>query len=260
MRHLELVVMLAAAIPAAQASFLYTAPVPPAPAPRVSVTGYTLLTEPSVTQVGRGTVGIAQGFARNVPLSIAVASLVPKGWTVYGKGLSWSCPVSWSGPLPWTRALSRLMDQSGAQAQVVWSRHVVLLRPRPTLVGGDVCQSWVMAPGAQAATIASPSAFSARGTGPKTGVPLVHAPVKTWQARIGHTIRATLNRWGHRAHVRVIWRSAQDWPVVANARFTGSFAQAALALLSAMVAQGVPISARLYANHVLVVSTTKAGS
>ena len=260
MRHLELIVMLAVATPTAQASFLYTAPVPAAPAPHVSVTGYTLLTEPSVTQVGRGTVGIAQGFARNIPLSVAVASLVPKGWTVYGKGLSWSCPVSWSGPLPWTRVLSRLMDQSGAQAQVVWSRHVVLLRPRPTLVGGNICQSWVMTPGARGATFESPSAFAAGGPTPTGHGALTQAPRRPWQAHVGNTIRATLKRWGQRAHVRVIWRSAHDWPVVADAQFTGSFAHAALALLSAMVAQGVPISARLYANHVLVVSTTKAGS
>ena len=260
MRHLEFIVMLAVVIPTARASFLYTAPVPATPAPRMSVTGYTLLTEPSVTQVGRGPVNIAQGFARNIPLSVAVASLVPKGWTVYGKGLSWSCPVSWSGPLPWTRALSRVMDQSGAQAQVVWSRHVVLLRPRPTLVGGNVCQSWVMAPGARRATFASPSAALASGAGSKGRAAVAQAPMRPWQAHVGNTIRATLKRWGHRAHVRVIWRSVHDWPVVAAAQFTGSFAHAALALLAAMVAQGVPISARLYANHVLVVTTTKAGS
>lgn len=268
MRYLELAVIAMAVVPAAQASFLYKAPVPAQPAPHVSVTGYTLLTEPTVTQIGTGRITVVQGFARNIPLSVAVAGVVPRGWTVYGKAVSWRCPVSWSGPLPWVRALSRLMDQSGDRARIIWARHLVLLRPRPTLVGGNVCQSWASLPHgvrrsgshpkSRPVLISSPHAGKGSPLGPVPSA-AVHAP-RVWRAQAGQTVRATLTRWGQRAGIRVLWRSRQDWPVVANTRFTGSFAQAAQSLLAAMVAQGAPVAARLYANHVLVVLTTKAGS
>lgn len=125
---------------AARAGFVYTPAAAPNPAPRLDLKGYELISAPAVVQVGRGRVQEAHGFFHEAPLSLVLAGLVPKGWHVYGKGVSWSCPVSWTGPSPWIAALRETMRQSGAVARVIWSRQVVLVQPRRALVA-HTCQA-----------------------------------------------------------------------------------------------------------------------
>lgn len=240
--------------PAAYAGFAYTPAVTPNPAPTVNLTGYQLIAAPAVVQVGRGRVQIARGFFQGAPLSTVLAGLIPKGWHVYGKQVSWSCPVSWVGPSPWIAALREVMRQSGAVARVVWSRRMVLVQPRHAL-DARACQASGLIATKKRAPASPPHHVLVGGalqTAPGHRVWIAHAGVK-------ETVRATLMRWGRVAHVRVFWHTNEDWPVVARATFPGSFAQAVRGLLTAIDQQGVGLRGRLYSNHVLVITQTHKG-
>ena len=239
--------------PAAYAGFAYTPATAPNPAPKVNLTGYQLIAAPAVVQIGRGRVRVARGFFQEAPLSTVLAGLIPKGWHVYGKEVSWSCPVSWVGPSPWIAALREVMRQSGAVAHVVWSRRMVLVQPRRALDARACQASGVIAKASP--PLSSPRHVLAGGTlkvAPSHRVWIVHAGAK-------ETVRATLKRWGRIAHVRVFWHTNEDWPIVARATFPGSFAQAVHGLLTAVDQQGVGLRGRLYNNHVLVITQTHKG-
>ena len=268
MRNLEFAVRRAAraALPlcllavsgTASAGFVYAPAAKPNPAPSVNLTGYQLISAPAVIQVGRGRVRVAKGFFHEAPLAMVLAGLVPKGWHVYGKEVSWSCPVSWTGPSPWIAALREVMRRSGAGARVIWSRQVVLVKPRRALVAHS-CQAPLL--------VGAHHIHRLKAGGGRPGSHLVGAPLqvtpahRVWIAHTGtgRTIRSTLMEWGRIAHVRVFWHTNKDWPIVAPAVFSGTFAQAVNQMLASVNREGAGLRGVLFSNHVLVVTHHRKG-
>jgi hypothetical protein len=78
----------------------------------------------------------------------------------------------------------------------------------------------------------------------------------TWTARVGETLQSVLKTWGDLAGWTVVWQSDRDYPVDAQATFSGDFTSAASQLLDGF-ATAVPAPyAHLYrGNHVILVQS-----
>jgi hypothetical protein len=78
----------------------------------------------------------------------------------------------------------------------------------------------------------------------------------TWTAAVGETLQSVLRSWGDHAGWTLVWQSDRDYPVDAQATFSGDFTTAASQLLDGF-ATAVPAPyAHLYrGNHVILVQS-----
>ena len=129
------------------------------------------------------------GWAKDVPLDLAVRSILPQGWALNQEALKGSAvvrTVSWSGGKPWPEVLRGLAHHAGFDAELNWDSRTAVLTPVP------------------------PPA------------PIVVAPpAPTWDLDAQHTLRENIEAWAKKAGWnRVVWEGA-DYPIVAPARFVG---------------------------------------
>lgn len=128
--------------------------------------------------------------------------------------------------------------------------------PDPILPPPAATASSIETPPATA--VAPPAASqSPLATAPVPAAPIVEPPVvveETWTAAVGKSLRDVLRTWGDRAGWTIVWQSDRDYPVDAQATFTGDFATAASHLLDGF-ATAVPAPyAHFYkGNQVLLV-------
>lgn len=85
-------------------------------------------------------------------------------------------------------------------------------------------------------------------------------PVLPWTVRPGTTLRGELDLWAGQAGWQLVWRSEHAYPIRAGARFTGTFPQAAYALVGAFrQADPPPVITYYPANRVVTVHSLPSG-
>ena len=78
-----------------------------------------------------------------------------------------------------------------------------------------------------------------------------------WTATVrDKNIRTVLVRWGKQAGFRVVWDVKKDISIEADATFSGTFEDAARALLESISESDFPVEAKLYDNNVIRVVKT----
>ncbi len=257
MKHLSLTILAAAVLglasPAARADFIVDdgAAAKPKPAPvqlsRPSVApgasasvvspASTVAVAPAVgqgrlVQVGAPMPGPAlQGWADQIPLSLALEQIVPSGWKVETKGVDVSKTVSWKGGRSWHAIVGDLAYGNRFDARIDWVDQTVSLGPVGSLapsVAGSPAPVRKETGGVEAA----PAPFVATTPIVRPAAPVAAPvvtlspappPVASWTLDPSMTLKENVEAWAKKAGWnRVVWEGA-DYPVVAAATFTGAF-------------------------------------
>lgn len=175
-----------------------------------------------LVQVGAPMPGPAlSGWARDVPLSLAMEQVVPTGWTLESNGVDMGKSVSWRGGRSWHAIVGDLAYGHRFDARVDWVKQQVTVGPAGSLapsVAGSAAP--VTKEGAAPAPAEVASAIPAAPIAAPAPIP---APVaQSWTLDPKKTLRENVDAWGQRAGWHVVWEGA-DYPVYAPATFTGSF-------------------------------------
>lgn len=161
----------------------------------------------AVTESGRRPHQLeTSGWAKDMPLPLALRQVVPLGFEVKENGvaLSESQTVSWSGDRPWTETLNTVASSGNFVAHVDWDRKEVSLAPRLSPTSSFSVNS----------TQSTPSFVPAQR-------PIAPA-VQPWSLDSNLTLKENVERWASRAGWKVVWEAA-DYPIAASAQFTGDF-------------------------------------
>ena len=209
-------------------------------------------------EIGDG--GVVVGFAKQVPLSVALRQILPSGYSFsIDQGVDLGVLVSFDGGRPWRDTLRSALDASGLlfheQAQMV-----TIARS-----GGDaVVDRADAAPayrgGKQASTLGRVSSGSVDPIIASAGEVEGGGVVQSWSAQRGDTLHKILLDWSRRSSVEFEWKSEYDYPLQASVTFSGTFEDAVRSLLTGFeFAHPQPI-AELHVNAgigqtILVVST-----
>lgn len=137
------------------------------------------------------------GAGTNVPLRVAAMRIVPiDRMVVFADGVDEAQSVSWSGGKPWGEVLAAMAASNGLALDISLT----------TVTFGK----------------SEPAAAAAAPKGDETPV---------WFGDKDEALRAVLQRWCDREHVRLVWEAGNDYPLQAAAHIPGDFEQAARTLL-----------------------------
>ena len=208
---------------------------------------------------------VVQGFAKQVPLAVALRQLLPPGYGFsVDQNVDLGTLVSFQGGQTWRDTLrtalepaSLVMREQGQMVTINRADQAVVvddnLHPaRETLSSASMPMKGdrVVQP-ASGVTEAITMPASEAGAGPV---------VQSWSAERGDTLRKILEEWSRRANIEFDWKSEYDYPLQASVAFSGTFEDAVRNLLTGFeLAHPQPV-AELHANSnlgqmVLVVST-----
>lgn len=198
---------------------------------------------------------VVHGWADQIPVDLALAQVVPNGWTVRAQDIASSKKVSWSGERPWLNVLADVAQRAGAKAQVQWDRKTVVLYPAawPSAPSNDqvLASSRLVRAGATdllpatvvTTVVSAPSAFVTVGQ-----APMASAPSQKWLIDPRLSLRANVEAWAKQAGWnKVVWEAA-DYELVAPAVFEGEFSDAKgplAQLIDAYRTSDQPLSVRL---------------
>lgn len=218
--------------------------------------------------------GVVEGFADNVPLSVALRQIVPQthGFSV-DQGVDMNRLVSWRGGQNWQQVLETSLKAVGLKS-VVDGQMVRITSlsdvPMPVVTAAPpvpVMQSSVDAvPGATDIKINSvePAIVST------AAAPVAPAVVtddfqpsydgKSWRAEAGRNLRDVLAEWSRQENVELVWSSDYDFPIEASLTAQGSFEEAVRQVLRSFAKAKPQPFGRLHSNpavnqRVLVIET-----
>lgn len=228
-----------------------------------AATQAALVNQGRLIQVGAPLPGPAiQGWADNIPLSLALEQVVPKGWTVETGGVDTSRLVSWKGGRSWHAIVGDLAYGYRFDARIDWVDQRVSLgnvntaapsvagSPAPVRKGGEDAVAAVALPPVRPADFQP----AVRPIAPPAPV------VQTWTLDPSKTLRENVEAWTKKAGwSNVVWEGA-DYPVVSTAVFTGNFdsPEGPLAeLISAYDNSEQPLLARLLKRDKVVHVTNR---
>lgn len=219
---LQIVTLEAQEDPSTPASSLVSAPQDPAkvvPPPQVSGSQGRLI------QVGAPMPGPAlEGWARDVPLSLALEQVVPNGWTTEASGVDMSTEVSWRGGRSWHAIVGDMAYGYRFDVRVDWVNQQVTIGP-----AGSQAPSVAASPAPVRKEIApvpeerESAPVVVKVTEPKPAPVIPAAPaIEQWTLDPQKTLQENVEAWGQRAGWHVVWEGA-DYPVYAPTSFTGAF-------------------------------------
>ena len=148
-----------------------------------------------------------EGWAKDVPVEMALAQVVPQNWAIETRGVNLKKLVSWKGDRAWVEVLSDLTREGQFNANVVWDRRTVVIFP----VG---------------ATDSSSSRVAAvRPVTPTPSLPVVQAvvPSSVWKLDPRLTLKGNIEAWTKQAGWNTVIWEAVDYPIAAPAVFQGEF-------------------------------------
>ncbi|WP_229146226.1 TcpQ domain-containing protein [Alcanivorax sp. 1008] len=144
---------------------------------------------------------LVEGGSEGVPLSIALQQVLPAGWSVfYGDDRLKDVPVSWAGGMSLVDVLANLAQDHGLDLEADFDRerlYAAVARDGGRLrLAGKYASS--LKPGEK----------------------------EIWKIARGELLTGSIQRWAERASYTLVWELAEDYRVVADATFTGTFRDA----------------------------------
>lgn len=189
----------------------------------------------AVTQSGRADAPLnalpRAGWAKDMPMSLAIRSVVPANFRVRENDLPLNASASWGGDLPWPVVLERLSEQGNFLAHIDWDRREVSLSPRrvplPQKNYPQNNYSTRTVVETQASVVQRGSRSKDGGVAPQiirqdTQISM-SSQSGAWVLNPKMTLKENVEEWASRAGWRVVWEGA-DYPIIAPASFTGDFA------------------------------------
>lgn len=171
----------------------------------------------------------AEGWANDVPVTLALKQVVPSGWTVRldktdGRSLDENRLVSWKGGRAWPVVLSELALRGRFEATIRWSEKLVVVCPEPLAPAPALAATTLSGMGTDGSS--RPRLVSPPVSRPVLASrPVVVAPTQ-WRLDPKRTLRENVEDWTRQAGWnRVIWEAA-DYPIAAAATFSGDFLSA----------------------------------
>lgn len=250
MKHLSLTILAASVLglasPAARADFIVDdgsqAKTKPAavqadrpsiasgtPAPVRPAVAAPAVSQGRLVQVGAPLPGPAlQGWADNIPLSLALEQVVPSGWKVETKGVDTAKLVSWKGGRSWHAIVGEMAYGNRFDARIDWVDQTLSLGPvgslAPAVAGSPApIRKETGSLPAEAPAVARAPAFVPAVTPIAPPAPPPPPPVQVWTLDPTLTLKENVEAWTKKAGwSRVVWEGA-DYPVYASATFTGDF-------------------------------------
>lgn len=206
---------------------------------------------------------VVQGFATNVPLSVALRQILPHqvGFSV-AQDVSLGTIVSWNGGQSWRTVLTDMLApekltirEANGLVHVVHMTTVQATSTLPATAPVALAPAPALAPVALAPATHAPTRTARQVythmpdrpayTQPETTVktlgylPSVTAAVpaqnhmnQTWVAHKGQMLREVLMDWGRRANIDVSWQAEYDYPFQASVSVMGTFENATRSLLA----------------------------
>lgn len=222
--------------------------------------------------------GIVQGFAKSVPLAVALRQILPPGYAFsIDPDVDMGTLVSFQGGRPWRDTLHDSLAPAGlvmreqgqmvavgfahAGLVVLENRHFVtgmgpknLVMVEPAPVPGPV----VPMPVPMDNAVITPIPDEAIKLEPS--LPAGAVATESWSAERGQYLRKILEDWSRRANVEFDWLSEYDYPLQASVSFSGGFEGAVRSLLTGFEGARPQPIAELHSNPnigqmVLVVRT-----
>ena len=183
------------------------------------------------------------GWAKDMPLSLAVRQVIPSDFSVNENGVPLSQLVSWSGDLSWPVVLDELSRHGNFISHIDWNKKEVSLAPafvsrqslsaRPTqepvekpMVVADTSRkdSTSISTGVYSKDDASTlSTRVIRSTDVVSTQTTVVSSHHSWTLDPKMTLRQNIEKWAEKVGWHVVWE-ASDYPIIAPASFTGEFA------------------------------------
>lgn len=216
----------------------------------VQKTMYTASSLPSsslqrVTESGSRPSHVASaGWAKDMPLSLAVRQVIPSDFSVNENGVPLSQLVSWSGDLSWPVVLDELSRHGNFISHIDWNKKEVSLAPafvsrqslsaRPTqepvekpMVIADTSHkdnSPSISTGVYSKDdVSTLSTRVIRSTDVVSTQTTVVSSHNSWTLDPKMTLRQNIEKWAEKVGWHVVWEAA-DYPIIAPASFTGEFA------------------------------------
>lgn len=156
---------------------------------------------------------IVEGGSEDIPLSIALQQILPEGWSVfYGDDRLKDVPVTWTGGMSLVDVLANLAQDHGLDLEADFDRERIyagVARNGGRLrLAGKYASS--LKPGEQ----------------------------EIWKINRGELLTMSVQRWAERAGYTLVWELPEDYRVVADATFTGTFRDAVTRLAESYRQQG----------------------
>ena len=156
---------------------------------------------------------IVAGGSDNVPLSIALQQILPEGWSVfYGDDRLKDVPVTWKGGVSLVDVLANLAQDHGLDLEADFDRQRVYAAV--ARAGGRL-------------RLAGKYASS-----------LKPGELEIWKINRGEVLTGAVQRWAERAGYTLVWELPEDYRIVADATFTGTFRDAVQGLANSYQQQG----------------------
>lgn len=190
---------------------------------------------------------IRRGLGKDVRLADALKQIAPEGWRGFGRpeiadSFNPDKTISWAGGKPWPAVLDQVARNEGLAVEIDWNRrhlYVGKRTPAPTQLAQ-----------------AEPAAAATPIAAPPPAAPVVAQPV--WDAKVGSTVRATLEEWAKRAGWMLVWPMGDlDYRIVAPLRFDGSIVDATSKLARLYETAERPLAVDIHTNQKVIAFSEK---
>lgn len=188
----------------------------------------------AVTYVGNpnGQIEVRNGMGRGVQLSDALRQIAPNGWRGFGRmeaagTFNGSKRVNWKGGRPWTEVLDILANEEDFAVEVDWNRKHLYIGNREY----------------KGTSIAS-----------VTPRPVAPPPKPVWTAKVGGTVRSTMDEWAKKEGWTLVWPMADlDYRIAAPLSFDGSLVDATSKLTRLYETAERPLAVDIHPSQKLIV-------
>lgn len=166
------------------------------------------------------------GFAKNIPLSVALRQILPANYSFsLAPDVDTSTAVSWQGGAVWREVLQAMLIGSGLAASEQ-GNNVNVYRTSGFAMNMLDSAPLVAAPAIAPMPVATQTVMMEPA--PESAVGPI---VDRWSADAGQTLRAVLEAWCQKAGVQLVWQAEYDYPLQASYATTSTFEDAVRNLL-----------------------------
>lgn len=204
----------------------------PSPAPQVA----------SKQDVALSGNDVVLGFAKSVPLAVAVRQILPNGYAFsIDQDVDMGTLVSFQGGRAWRETMRDMlstagmtMRENGQMVEIGYQHGIAAAAPPPPPMPPPISDGskYLVPPGGELPVLPMPGAGMSGPDMSMMGGMAAPVPVaEPWVAERGGKLRKILETWCARANVEFNWLSEYDYPIEASVTFNGSFENAVRSLL-----------------------------
>ena len=185
---------------------------------------------------------VVRGFAKQVPLAVALRQILPPGYGFsVDPDVDLGVLISFQGGKPWRDTLKDALEPAGL-AMHEDGQMVTVGRAENMVISTSLVAPHAMAP-SQPVDMPATEAMSM--------APTNEPVVEKWQASRGDSLHKIVQAWSERANVELNWLAEYDYPLQASVSFSGTYEDAVRNLLTGFQEASPQPIAKLHLNPAL---------